>query len=66
MNAISARRAVNSTAWISCGIIIIAVRTLLSPNNTTLLWEIIGGGMIVYGLARLFWAFALPRRSEPV
>jgi len=66
MKTISVQRAVNSIVWISCGAIVIGARAALSPSISTLAWEIIGGGMIVFGTARLLWAIIKPRRSDTV
>ena len=48
-------RIVNSTIWIVSGIIVIILRTSVIQGGSVLLWEAIGGGMIVYGAARLVW-----------
>ena len=48
-------RIVNSTIWIVSGIVVIVVRTSIIPGGSVLLWETIGGGMMIYGAARLVW-----------
>ena len=65
MRAVSIQRAVNSAVWISCGIIIIGVRAVLFHNVSIIAYAILGVGMIIFGAARLLWAAAGTRRSEP-
>ena len=55
MSTIQAR-IVNSTIWIVSGIVVIILRTSVIQGGSVLLWETIGGGMIVYGAVRLVWA----------
>ncbi len=64
MRGVSLQRAVNSAVWISSGIILIGVRAALLHNIDTIA-EILGVGMIIFGMARLFWAVVITRRSEP-
>ncbi len=49
-------RIVNSAVWIVSGIVVIIVRVSVTQGGSVLLWETIGGGMIVYGFLRLGWA----------
>ena len=49
------QRIVNSVIWIACGVVVAAVRALFPQGGLTFVWEIIGGGMIVYGTVRLVW-----------
>ncbi len=66
MKSVIARRAVNSAVWISCGIVVIGVRAVLFPSTTSIIaYEILGVAMIIFGAARLLWAVAGTRRSEP-
>ena len=65
MGAISVQRAVNSAVWISCGILIIGVRVVLFPNTSIIAYEILGVAMVIFGAARLLWAVARTKRSEP-
>ena len=55
MRSIILTRIVNSAIWIVSGIVVIIVRTSVTQGGSILLWETIGGGMMVYGAARLVW-----------
>ena len=56
MRAIILRRVVNSGVWIVSGIVVIIVRASVTQGGSILVWEVIGGGMIAFGAARLIWA----------
>ncbi|HXL51066.1 MAG TPA: hypothetical protein VN949_04575 [Candidatus Limnocylindrales bacterium] len=56
MRAIILRRVVNSAVWIVSGIVVIIVRASVTQGGSILVWEVIGGGMIAFGAARLIWA----------
>ena len=55
MRPIILTRIVNSAIWIVSGIVVIIVRTSVIQGGSVLLWETIGGGMMVYGAVRLVW-----------
>jgi hypothetical protein len=55
MRAIVLRRIVNSTVWTASGIVVLIVRSSVPQGGSILVWEIIGGGMIIYGVGRLVW-----------
>ena len=56
MRAIILRRIVNSSVWIVSGIVVIIIRTSVTQGGSVLVWEIIGGAMMIYGAGRLVWA----------
>jgi hypothetical protein len=51
-------RALNSLIWIVCGALVITIRTIILPTASLLIWELLGGGMIAYGAAKLVWFLA--------
>jgi len=55
MRSIILRRVVNSAVWMVSGIVVIVVRTSVTQRGSILVWEIIGGGMVIYGAIRLIW-----------
>jgi len=55
MHAIILRRVVNSIVWMAAGIVVLIVRSSVPQGGSILVWEIIGGGMIIYGVGRLVW-----------
>jgi len=55
MRAIILRRVVNSAVWIVSGIVVVVVRASVTQGGSILVWEIIGGGMVIYGVIRLIW-----------
>jgi hypothetical protein len=55
MRAIILRRIVNSTVWIVSGIVVIIVRASVTQGGLSMLWWIVGGGMMIYGAGRLVW-----------
>jgi hypothetical protein len=57
MRAIILRRIVNSTVWIVSGIVVIIVRASVTQGGLSMLWWIVGGGMMIYGAGRLVWEF---------
>ena len=61
-----AARALNSLIWIICGILVIIIRTVIIPTASILIWELLGGGMIAYGAAKLVWFLAKLHQQDPV
>jgi hypothetical protein len=55
MKPVILRRLVNSTVWIVSGIVVIIVRVSVTQGGSVLLWETIGGGMMIYGVGHLVW-----------
>jgi hypothetical protein len=55
MRAVILRRVVNGIVWIISGMVIIVVRTSVIKGGFILEWEILGGGMMIYGATRLIW-----------
>src|SRR2546426_1140030 len=55
LRAIILRNVVNSAVWILSGIVVLIVRALTTQGGSILVWEIIGGGMIIFGAGRLVW-----------
>jgi hypothetical protein len=49
-------RVVNSTVWIVSGVVVIIVRTFVTQGGSVFVWEVLGGGMMIYGAGRLVWA----------
>ena len=58
-------RIINSTVWIVSGIVVIILRVFVTQGGSVLVWEIIGGGMIVFGAARLVWALIRGTSASP-
>ena len=65
MRGLILKRIVNSTVWIVSGIVVIIVRVFVTQGGSVLVWEIIGGGMIVFGAARLVWALIRSTSARP-
>lgn len=57
---------VSSLVWIVCGILVIAIRTLVLLSGAVLEWAILGGAMVAYGSARLLWNLIRASPAEPV
>ncbi|HWY27991.1 MAG TPA: hypothetical protein VNW25_01900 [Candidatus Sulfotelmatobacter sp.] len=55
MRAIILRNVVNSAVWIISGVVVLIVRASTTQGGSILVWEIIGGGMIIFGAARFVW-----------
>ncbi|HZF21319.1 MAG TPA: hypothetical protein VEZ43_02490 [Dongiaceae bacterium] len=55
MRAIVLRNVVSSVVWILSGIVVLIVRAFTTQGGSILVWEIIGGGMIILGAGRLAW-----------
>lgn len=55
MVSIILARIINSTIWIVSGLVVIIIRTFIIQGGSVLLWQTIGGGMMVYGALRLVW-----------
>jgi hypothetical protein len=66
MKAIVFRTAVNSLIWVACGLLVILIRAFILPGSNVLLWEGLGGVMIVYGAARLALVVARAGPSRAV
>ncbi len=64
MKDIGIQRTLNGIVWILCGVILIVARALLPQTFSTLVWQIIGAGMIMFGAARLVWGFVTSGRSR--
>lgn len=56
MDSIIARRIVNGSIWIVCGVLVIFIRALIIQSASLFFWEILGAAMIVYGSSRMVWA----------
>lgn len=56
----------NSLIWIVCGILVIAIRTLILLSGAVIEWAILGGAMIAYGSAKLLWSLIRTSPAEPV
>jgi hypothetical protein len=57
-------RIVNSSIWIVSGIVVVIVRTSVTQGGFVLVWEAIGGGMMIYGATRLVWALVKTRSTN--
>jgi hypothetical protein len=57
---------INSMIWVACGLFIILIRAFILPGSNILLWEGIGGVMIVYGVARLALVVARAGQNRSV
>jgi hypothetical protein len=55
MRAIILRNVVNSAVWIISGVVVLIVRASTTQGGSILVWEIIGGGMIIFGAGRFVW-----------
>ena len=55
MRPIILRNVVNSAVWVISGIVVLIVRASVTQGGSILVWEIIGGGMIIFGAGRLVW-----------
>lgn len=55
----------NSLVWIICGILVIAIRTLILVSGVVLEWAALGGAMIAYGSAKLLWNLIRTSQAEP-
>jgi hypothetical protein len=51
-------RAINSLIWIVCGALVIVIRAVILPTGSVQVWELLGGGLIAYGAAKLVWFIA--------
>gem|GEM_PF-4176903 len=65
MKAIVAR-ATNCLIWIICGVLVIAIRIWILHSSSILLWEVLGFGMIAYGLGKLLWVLARGRLPSSI
>ncbi len=57
MNPIAVKL-VSGLVWIVCGVLVIIIRGFIIQTASILVWELVGGGMVVYGSARLLWNLA--------
>jgi len=57
MRPIIIRNVVNSAVWVISGVVVLIVRASVTQGGSILVWEIIGGGMIIFGAGRLVWVF---------
>src|SRR6266487_1324458 len=60
-----AQRVANSLIWIVCGALVITIRALIIQSSSIIIWELLGGAMIVYGGAKLLWFLARRLPTEP-
>jgi hypothetical protein len=58
---VTVARTISSLIWIVCGALVITIRTVIIPTASVLIWELLGGGMIAYGAAKLVWFLAKGR-----
>jgi len=52
------QRVSNSLVWMVCGVLVITIRAVILPSTNIFVWELLGGGMVAYGTAKLLWALA--------
>lgn len=53
MEPTAARRIVNGSIWIVCGVLVILIRALIIQSSSLIYWEILGAAMILYGTSRM-------------
>jgi hypothetical protein len=64
MRAVLLRRVVNSAVWITSGIVVVIIRASVTQGGSVVVWETIGGGMMIYGAGRLVWALIKPSSTS--
>ena len=58
------RSIVNSAVWIVSGIVVVILRTSVIQGGSVLVWETIGGLMMIYGAGRLISAIIRTRSTS--
>ena len=60
------RRVTNSLIWMVSGFLVITIRAVILQSSYIFAWELLGGGMVAYGTAKLLWALArgAPKESS--
>jgi len=58
------QRVTNSLIWMVCGALVITIRAMILQSTYLFAWELLGGGMLAYGMAKLLWALARDAPTE--